>query len=70
MKYPPEVFVFTIDDGRHGEDDTIAIPDDRIDWFVSDDGKVVTYMTVCRIHLHQLHSCVFLGLNERRSKRI
>ena len=38
--------IATIDDGRHGEDNPVPVIDNRVDWFVPDDGQVVAKVAV------------------------
>lgn len=37
----------TVDNGRHGQDDTVAVVDDGVGWLVLDDVQVVSQVTVC-----------------------
>lgn len=39
--------VLTIDDGRHGQDDTIAVVDDGVRRLVFDNMKIMPQVAVC-----------------------
>ena len=39
--------VLTVDDGGHGEDDTVAVVDDGVQRLVFDDVEVMSQVAVC-----------------------
>ena len=62
LRLEADLGVVAVDDGRHGEDHALRVPDDGVRKGVPDDVEVLLQVAVLREELHHLRRAHLLGL--------